>query len=92
MDYNALKEFIAAGGFKDLPNIRIRGVMGMATYTDDEAIVRGDFERLSIYKEELAQYFTADFDTLSMGMSDDYLLAVECGSTSVRVGSKIFKG
>ena len=62
----------------------------MATNTDDEDIVRHDFERLAMCKEQLASYFDEWFDTLSMGMSDDYELAIECGSTMVRIGSSIF--
>ncbi|MFI3258936.1 MAG: YggS family pyridoxal phosphate-dependent enzyme [Rikenellaceae bacterium] len=89
-NYEELKEYITEGGFDGLKNIRVRGVMGIASNTDDEERVRGDFERLAQCREELAGYFTPCFDTLSMGMSDDFLLAVECGSTSVRIGSKIF--
>ena len=62
----------------------------MATNTDDEAVIRNDFERLAECKNELAEYFGEEFDTLSMGMSDDYDLAIECGSTMVRIGSSIF--
>ena len=89
-DYAELLEFVRGGGFKALPHIRLRGVMGMATFTDDQAIVRADFERLATCKKELAEYFGEEFDTLSMGMSDDYRLAIECGSTQVRIGSTIF--
>ena len=89
-EWSELKVFVEAGGFQHYPNIRIRGVMGMATFTDDESVVRGDFERLSAYKAELAPYFGEEFDTLSMGMSDDYLVAMEYGSTEVRIGSTIF--
>ena len=89
-DYSSLVEFIKNGGFRELTNIRIRGVMGIATNTSDEGVIRRDFNLLYQYKQELAQYFDSSFDTLSMGMSHDYLLAVECGSTSVRVGSLIF--
>ncbi len=89
-DYAELLAFVRAGGFERLPNIRIRGVMGMATFTDDEATVRADFERLKACKVELAQYFGDEFDTLSMGMSDDYPIAIEYGSTEVRIGSTIF--
>ena len=89
-DYAELLEFVRRGGFKALPHIRLRGVMGMATFTDDEAVVRADFERLAAYKAELAEYFGKEFDTLSMGMSDDYRLAIEYGSTEVRIGSTIF--
>jgi uncharacterized pyridoxal phosphate-containing UPF0001 family protein len=64
--------------------------MGMATLTDDEAVVRGDFQRLATCFKELKVYFGEDFDTLSMGMSDDYPIALEYGSTEVRIGSTIF--
>ena len=89
-DYAELLEFVRRGGFKALPHIRLRGVMGMATFTDDEAVVRADFERLAACRAELAEYFGEEFDTLSMGMSDDYRLAIEYGSTEVRIGSTIF--
>ena len=89
-DYAELLEFVRRGGFKALSHIRLRGVMGMATFTDDEAVVRADFERLAACKAELAEYFGEEFDTLSMGMSDDYRLAIEYGSTEVRIGSTIF--
>jgi pyridoxal phosphate enzyme (YggS family) len=89
-EWSELKAFVEAGGFQHYPNICIRGVMGMATFTDDESVVRGDFERLAACKAELAPYFGEEFDTLSMGMSDDYLVAMEYGSTEVRIGSTIF--
>ena len=89
-DYAELLEFVRRGGFKALPHIRLRGVMGMATFTDDEAVVRADFECLAACKAELAEHFGEEFDTLSMGMSDDYRLAIEYGSTEVRIGSTIF--
>lgn len=87
-----LEEFITSGGFDSLAHIRLRGVMGIATYSDDEAIVEADFCRLRSYFEQLAPRFGACFDTVSMGMSGDYKLAMKCGSTSVRVGSYIFGG
>ena len=89
-DYAELLDFVKAGGFERYPNIRLRGVMGMATFTDDETIVRADFERLAACKKELAEYFGEQFDMLSMGMSDDYPIALEYGSTEVRIGSTIF--
>ena len=88
--WNELLGFVKRGGFKALPHIRIRGVMGMATLTDDEATVRGDFERLAACKRELKEYFDDSFDMLSMGMSDDYPIALEYGTTEVRIGSTIF--
>ena len=89
-DYAELLDFVKAGGFDRYPNIRLRGVMGMATFTDDESVVRADFERLAACKRELAEYFDEQFDMLSMGMSDDYPIALEYGSTEVRIGSTIF--
>ena len=89
-DYAELLAFVKRGGFALLPHIRLRGVMGMATFTDDESVVRADFERLASCKKELAEYFGEEFDILSMGMSDDYPIAIEYGSTEVRIGSTIF--
>lgn len=88
--YEALVEFIEASGFARLKNIRIRGLMGMATLTDDEDTIRADFERLSRYREQLKPYFDDSFDMLSMGMSDDYHIALDYGTTEVRIGSTIF--
>lgn len=88
--YDELVEYLRSEAFSMLHNIRVRGVMGMATNTDDEGIIRQDFELLAQYKDALASHFGTSFDTLSMGMSDDYSLAIECGSTMVRIGSSIF--
>ena len=88
--YPELITFLQGEGFKSLKNIRVRGVMGMATNTDDEAVIRADFEQLAKHYNELKPLFGEAFDTLSMGMSDDYELAIECGSTMVRIGSSIF--
>ena len=89
-NYTELLDFVKAGGSDRHPNIRLRGVMGMATFTDDESVVRADFERLAACKRELAEYFGEQFDMLSMGMSDDYPIALEYCSTEVRIGSTIF--
>ena len=85
-----LRTYLAADPFAQLPNLRVRGVMGIATNTDNESVVRRDFETLKGLFEELRPRFGATFDTLSMGMSHDYPLAVACGATMVRVGSLIF--
>ena len=85
-----LRAAVASGLFERLPNVRVRGVMGIATNTDDMERVSADFVQLRIYKEELAPYFGEQFDTLSMGMSDDYPTAIAAGSTMVRIGSTIF--
>ena len=85
-----LRAAVASGLFERLPNVRVRGVMGIATNTDDAERIVSDFVQLRIYKEELAAHFGEQFDTLSMGMSDDYPTAIAAGSTMVRIGSTIF--
>jgi PLP dependent protein len=79
--------------FNSLKNVEIRGVMGMATFTSDEAIVRNEFKTLKNSFDQLkSSYFSNQpaFCEISMGMSDDYRIAVEEGSTMVRIGSAIF--
>lgn len=74
-------------------NICFKGLMGMATFTDDEAVIRGDFKALrSIYNTVLERFpsLSESFSEFSIGMSDDYPIAVEYGSTIVRIGSMIF--
>ena len=85
-----LKNYVGTAPFARMPNICVRGVMGIATNTDDGAVIRRDFDELRRCFELLQPYFGPRFNTLSMGMSHDYPLAVECGSTMVRVGSLIF--
>ena len=89
-DIDLLRTYLHSGAVNALKNISIRGIMGMATFTEDEAVIRADFERLAAIKHELEPLFGEQFDILSMGMSDDYPIAIECGSTQVRVGSSIF--
>ncbi len=89
-DSSALYEYVATGAIDQMKSVRIRGVMGMATFTEDTDVVRADFERIAAVKRRLEEYFDNSFDTLSMGMSDDYPIALQCGSTMVRVGSSIF--
>ena len=75
------------------PNIRFSGIMGMATFTDDQSVVAADFAALRSIFETCRSKFstlTADFTELSIGMSDDYPLAIEYGSTMIRIGSMIF--
>ena len=88
--FDELEAWIATSPFAALPDVRVRGVMGIATNTDDEAVVRRDFEELRRCFGLLKPHFGPAFDTLSMGMSHDYPLAVACGATMVRVGSLIF--
>ena len=90
---DSCKEMLQQGDWKSLDHISIAGVMGMASNTEDAEQVRDEFESLHHFFEELkANYFAEDdkFKEISMGMSHDYPLAVEAGSTLVRVGSFIF--
>jgi len=70
------------------PNIEIKGLMGMASFVEDENQIREEFSILKNLFDELSQM--KPLETLSMGMSGDFPLAIECGSNSVRVGSAIF--
>ncbi len=85
-----LKRYVETAAFSSMPRVRVRGVMGIATNTDDERVIRRDFGELKRCFELLRPYFGGRFDTLSMGMSHDYPIAVECGANMVRVGSSIF--
>jgi pyridoxal phosphate enzyme (YggS family) len=84
---------LASGTWRDLHFVQIRGLMCMATLTDNEAVIRSEFEAVKqLFDECKAHYFSDNplFSELSMGMSDDFHLAIEAGSTLVRVGSRIF--
>lgn len=84
---------LAEGQWKSLDNVCISGVMGMATNTDNEAQVEQEFKALAdIFHEIKATYFkeSSNFTEISMGMSDDYPLAIRQGSTLIRIGSRIF--
>ncbi len=86
-------QMLEEGNWKSLDHVQITGVMGMATNTDDEAEISNEFETLSRFFHTLqTQYFQERpyFKEISMGMSDDYPIAIEKGSTLVRIGSKIF--
>ena len=80
-------------GFADLQNVKICGVMGMASLTDNQEQIHHEFHTLHEYFNLLkTKYFSnnPDFKELSMGMSEDYPIAIEEGSTLIRVGSAIF--
>ena len=86
-------DVLEAGEWKTLPNVRVVGLMAMATNTDDEGQIAEEFETVRQLFARLKERFFAespDFKVLSMGMSGDYLIAQEHGSTMVRVGSMIF--
>ena len=86
-------QFLNSEIFKKSQFINIKGVMGMATFTENKEQITREFTTLKNYFEEIkASHFSDedDFNTISMGMSGDYELAINCGSTMVRVGSAIF--
>lgn len=79
--------------FQQLQHIRVRGLMGMATNTENKEQVSAEFRQLKKLADEVkAKFNLPHFDTVSMGMSGDFQLAVEAGSTMVRVGSLLFGG
>lgn len=93
LDIDEAFVLLASKEFKAMRNISIKGVMGMATFTDDENMIRAEFRMLRSYYQQLqSSHFANDasFCEISMGMSSDYLLAIEEGSTIVRIGSLIF--
>ena len=78
--------------FSELKNVSIKGVMGMATFTDDTNQIKEEFKYLKQVFDNLKNIQTdnSQIKTISMGMSGDYQLAIECGSNMIRVGSSIF--
>jgi pyridoxal phosphate enzyme (YggS family) len=91
--FEKCKEMLMAGEWKSLKNISLCGIMGMATNTEDEEEIRKEFQSLRSFFQEIKQgFFSEDsaFKEISMGMSDDYPLAIEYGSTLIRIGSRIF--
>lgn len=89
-----LDEIQAIAGSEELnqlSNVRVRGLMGMATFTDDQDLIRREFKTLRNAFDQIKTSFS-NCDTLSMGMSNDYKIAIEEGSTMVRIGTDIFGG
>ena len=74
---------------EDLPNVQIVGLMGMATFTDNQDQITSEFNKLKDLFDNVRNS-SSNINTLSMGMSGDYSIAIECGSNMIRVGSKIF--
>ena len=88
-----VEAILASVEFQQLRHVRLRGVMGVATFTDNEAQLRQEFQTLRGYFQQLKTRFFStdqDFREISMGMSGDYQLALQEGSTLIRVGSAIF--
>ncbi|HWD89186.1 MAG TPA: YggS family pyridoxal phosphate-dependent enzyme [Mucilaginibacter sp.] len=93
LDYDEVIELLRSEEFASLKHLRIRGFMGIATNTENQKQIKEEFYELRIFFEGVKQsYFMKEgsFDTLSMGMSSDYKIAIEQGSNMVRLGSTIF--
>lgn len=92
-DLNECKQMLESEEYKQLKNVTILGVMGMGTFTDDQTQTQKEFHHLAeIFSHLKADYYKedADFKEISMGMTDDYHIAIAEGSTMVRIGSAIF--
>lgn len=93
LDLDEAKEFLGSPEFSDLEYVNVKGVMGMATFTENTDLIRSEFKELVyIFNELKKQFFQAkkDFCEISMGMSNDYKIAIEEGATMVRIGSLLF--
>lgn len=89
LDEKELTTLLTSGTLQQLKNIQVVGLMGMATFTDNQSQIRKEFTHLKAIFDQL-QIQHPQFQILSMGMSGDYHLAIACGSTMVRIGSSIF--
>jgi pyridoxal phosphate enzyme (YggS family) len=94
LDEDELNNLLTSESFKNLNNIKIVGLMGMATFTDNQSQIKKEFEHLkSIFDSKKSLSIkNCQLSILSMGMSGDYKLAIACGSTMIRIGSSIFGG
>lgn len=92
LDQNELDEILNSEEFKTLKNIQITGLMGMATFTENQSQIKKEFQNLKAIFDKYKNLnpVNCNLNTLSMGMSGDYQMAIECGSTMVRIGSSIF--
>lgn len=94
LNEDELHAILASSEFAAMKNIRITGLMGMATFTEDQDQIKKEFSHLKSIFDKLQSHHSENcqLNTLSMGMSGDYKLAIECGSTMIRIGSSIFGG
>ena len=93
LDFDEVIELLRSSEFAELKNVKIHGLMGIATNTDNEKQIKDEFHELRVFFDGIKlSFFRGDstFDTLSMGMSSDYKMAIEQGSTMIRVGSTVF--
>jgi len=95
LDFAEAKEILEDERYIQMDNIRIVGVMGMATFTNNEEQIQEEFRSLYNYFQIIKSHyfkFNSEFKEISMGMSGDYQIAIDEGSTMIRVGSSIFGG
>lgn len=94
LDEAELNEIVTSNEFLSLKNIRVVGLMGMATFTDNKEQIKTEFTQLKSIFDNSKKLKTENFQLtiISMGMSGDYQVAIACGSTMVRIGSSIFGG
>ena len=93
MDEEEVRELLQSDAYKQFENIRVVGLMGMATLTEHHDRIKTEFSDLNdLFQQIKNEYFSEEesFKILSMGMSGDYKIALSCGSTMVRIGSAIF--
>lgn len=91
--FDECREMLQQGEWKNLKNVQLCGVMGMGTFTDNVDQVRSEFHSLKDFFDEIKENVFSDnpsFREISMGMTDDYPIAIEEGSTLIRIGTKIF--
>lgn len=95
LSFEEATEILESKEFIEMENIRIVGLMGMASFVEDEEQIRDEFRTLYNYFQVIKSHhfkFNSDFKEISMGMSGDYAIAIDEGSTMVRIGSSIFGG
>lgn len=95
LDHTELIELLRSETLHELENVRIRGLMGIATNTPSQKVIKEEFYELKTLFDGIKHSFfgsSETFDTLSMGMSSDYKIAIEQGSNMVRLGSTLFGG
>lgn len=93
LDLEEAHEMLSSQVYADLTHVNVMGVMGMATFTDNHQKIRKEFKKLkTIFDDLKSNYFTdkQDFNQISMGMSNDYMIAIEEGATMIRIGSLLF--
>ena len=90
LTFDEIEQIVTSVEFQSLKNINVVGLMGMASFTEDKDQIAKEFGSLKLFFDKLLITSNSKFNTLSMGMSGDYQLAIEYGSTMVRVGSAIF--